>query len=494
MSTLLDSLRVTLGLETKGFAAGRSAVRSLTTGVRQDIATLKAGVAGYFSASFARELTSSVIEMTGRYKDMAEQSGKSLAGMQKWDLAFKRVGASGEDAIAAFEILTQKRRRALEEGGADAELFQAFGVSEDELRSLEDASELFKRLAQGRSATNQGDRELFGQMFGTKRGGKMLAGALALEDVKDFKLISDSDIEALDKASKEFGEAARQFQVASVPLITTMLDWISTAQKYWAGSPTTGDSPELADPARVYAMRREAKILAEKGSDEAWEIYKATQGSKLGAQNFQDISEARDVGKGEYERMYSRLYKIRTGRDLPGVFFTGGEQAQPGYNEMVESINGQPGGGGGGTGRSPWSVDRKKINDKLQEAVFGSVFKLQQPEAQKKAIELRMQKLASQAAAEKDPLKRADLQADVIKLAGERGAMERNYGTGFKADSLASIGGFIGGAAAGIDPSLAVAQDQLNTMKGVLAAIRGLPPEIGRYVSDAASGRPIDDL
>lgn len=493
MSTLLDSLRVTLGLETKGFAAGRSAVRSLTTGVRQDIATLKAGVAGYFSASFARELTSSVIEMTGRYKDLSEQSGKTLADIQKWDLAFKRVGASGEDALAAFEILTQKRRKALEEGGADAELFSAFGVSEEELKSLEDASELFKRLGKGRSATSQGDRELFGQMFGTKRGGKMLAGALALEEVKDFKLISDSDIESLDKASKEFSEAMRQFQIASVPFVTTLVSWLSTAQKFWAGSPVSGDSPENADPAQVYAMRREAKILAEKGSDEAWDIYKSTQGNKLGVQNFQDISEARTVNKGEYERMYSRLYKIRTGKDLPGTFFAGSESSGPGYNEMVESINAQ-GGGRGGSGVSPWSVDRKKINDKLQDAVFGSVFKLQQPEAQKKAIELRMQKLADQAAAEKDPLKRADLQAEVIKLAGERGGMERNYGTGFKADSLASIGGFIGGAAAGIDPSLAVAQDQLNTMKGVLAAIRGLPPEIGRYVSDAASGRPIDDL
>ena len=88
---------------------------------------------------------------------------------------------------------------------------------------------------------------------------------------------------------------------------------------------------------------------------------------------------------------------------------------------------------------------------------------------------------------EKPDFKKVDqLRADAMKISGDRAALDKFSGTNFKSDSLAAVGGFIGGAAAGIDPSLQVQQDTLNVQRQILVKA-GATVDMLKALKDAAN-------
>ena len=77
MATVLESVKIVLGLEAKGFAAVSGQVKSFQQGVLSNVAQLKTAVAGYISIAAGKELVRAVSEMAERWKDISEQTGLS---------------------------------------------------------------------------------------------------------------------------------------------------------------------------------------------------------------------------------------------------------------------------------------------------------------------------------------------------------------------------------------------------------------------------------
>lgn len=440
MATVLEQVRIVLGLETKGFGAVSGQLKGVHQGVERSLSQLKTAVAGYFTIAAGRELIRSVSTMAERWKDIAEQTGLSTDAVQKYDAAFKKVGLSAEDAAAAFEILTQKRREALEEGGAAAQLFRAFGVSEEELRGLESGAAIFERLGRGRSASNQGDRELFGQMFGTKRGGKMLAGANSLEEGGELSLMSKEDIQTIDDASKRFEAAARDFKIASAPLVTALTNWVTTAMRFWGSNPDGGESQRQA----VASLAKEGVLDVIPGGAFARKLIGSLRGKNKGETDLAGVSD-----------------QIRGG-------------GQMGYNETVASIIGSGGPASGGLLSGVFSADAKRAKDKLNEAIFGTLFKAGNTGQQKSLLNQQMKDLLGQAESEKDPVKAAGLKGEAFKLAGNLAELNRTQSGMFAPDSLAAVGGIIGGAGIAADPGLNIETSQLEELRKVVSGIDAL--------------------
>lgn len=450
MGAIIDQLKVILGIESRGFAAVHGQVRNFSDSVHRQFAGLKNTVAGFFTIAAGRELVVSVTHMAERWKDLAEQTGQSTDEVQKFDAAFKRVGLTAEDAARAFDHLTDKRREALEEGGAAETMFRKFGIGEAELRSLDSGAKIFERLSRGRSATNQGDRELFNEMFGTKRGGKLLAGATALEEGKPPSLMSKEDLEKLDEASKAFERAMLEFKIASAPMVTSLVDFARKFLNRMNGEDASGIGDEI-----VYA----ATVNAENEAMEHRLAYAKRKGMK-----------ASEVGK-------------RSGR--AGIDWWG-------HPDRLIRTDWPGAGGDGDASANPYSVTQKKVADELARSLAETLFKAGNTNDKRRIADARLSALGGAIAAEGDPLKKAKLQSEFMNVAGERASL-RDKSFQYSPDQLASVGGYIGGAAS-IDPSLQVETSQLDVLKAILERMPGQPNNWKEIITDALRGGPMGDV
>lgn len=456
MATGVDKLLIILGIKTENFSAVRGATKSLVAGVRSDIAQVKGMVAGFFTVAAATQLASAVSQQAQNWKDLSEQTGRSTDEIQRYDKAFKKVGLGAKDAAGLFEILATKRREALEGDGAAELIFRKFGIGEDELRSLESGADIFERIARGRSPTNQADRDLFSEMFGSKRGGKALAGAAELANLGDIKLMSKEDIRDLDESAKKFQEASLNFKIAAAPLVTALINFGSKSVSS-IGSAVKGFTIGNDTDAQKY----DGGVIGE--------MEAALQSSVDAAQKQREFDYLKRTGKRYRQRnIIHDPYKD-----------------DPATAELIKS----------GAMADEFSLGRNRAAKALQESAFGIIFKGANTDRKKSMLDSQiagMVEFANNKGTSVEDKRKAH--QDILKLAGERAALDfGSRQSGFKADSLAAVGGFIGGAAAGIDPSMLVQQDQLTTMRSVLSAIKNLPPEIAEAVERAARG-PMGDV
>lgn len=433
----LEQLKIILGIEAKGFAAVSGIIKGFTEGANRQFAALKNQVAGFFTVAAGTALVRSVSQMAERWKDLSEQTGLSTDAVQKYDFAFKKVGLTAEAAAQAFDVLTDKRREALESGGTAEMMFRKFGISEDELRSLNTGAALFERMAKGRRASNQGDRELFAEAFGAKRGGKLLASAAALEEGGPPSLMSEGDLKALDQAAKDFANAALQFKIAAGPLVVALTNFATKLLK--------GDA---------YGIENEIVQAAETNAETSemeWYLANAKR-------------------KGISVKALKRQMAEKGA----------GQSYDDAVNTTVLDSQGRAG---------EYSKTRAAIREKLGEAFAGVMFRSSSADGQRGILKARMSELNGQAANEADPLKRAGIQSEMIKLAGQRAEMGRNS-VQIGPDSLAAVGGIVGGAGM-MDPGISVEQDQLSVLRDILREF----PELKKAIEDLNStNRPIDGV
>jgi hypothetical protein len=403
---ILQQLKVILGLETSGFPSARQAVRGFTQGIQRDISQLKNFVGGFFTAQFGTELVRSVVQMTGRFKDLSETSGESLETIQKYDQVFKKFGSSAEDAIKIFDDLALSRKEALEQGGEAGIRLQTLGLTVDEIQSLETGRKLYERIAQiANNPSNPEVRTAFLEQFGRKIGGKALAGAAALAEGGQFTIISDAQIQELDAAAKSFERAALEFKLAAVPLVTTLLDWINTAVKFWGSGTTIHEERQktlmqdaFATGGGIFGIGADQNV-SEAGRQRAREL-RAEMFDAGGL-----TSALKPVSPARLDEIELELRRIRMGRKVAAVPLP------------ADSMP---------------SVDRFDPESGLR-AVTAAAFKAPNEEDKKKMLREQI------------------------------AAMPQGS---FRADSAAGIGALIGGASS-IDPSLRVAESQLEVLRRI---------------------------
>jgi len=398
MADILSQLKVIIGLEAKGFAGVQSQMRGFTNGIQNQFANLKTAVAGYFTTHFAVELGKSVAHMAERWKDLSEQTGESTDEIQKFDAAFKKVGLTAEDAARAFDVLAQKRDEALKPGGGGAaSIFQGLGLSEKDIAGKRGA-ELFRMVSGlANEPGNQAARSVFAQLFGTKRSGKLLAGASEIAKGGGGPIMSAESIRVLDDASKQFARAVLDFKVAVSPLV--------------------------------------AKVVS--GTGNALE----------GLSNFNLMT------------LPKQIWQALTGTIPINAEHHARSKPSAAVHQSTKRA-----------GRMGWQMDEARQG--LFSALDATVLKAANPMQKRGMLQAAMNRDMQEARRQEGlgNYAAADaLRAGVIKQAGDLAALSQGGGSSLmKRDSLAAVGGFVGGASMGMDPSLTIQQEQLNVLRQIL--------------------------
>jgi hypothetical protein len=550
MAKVLDELRVILGFETKGFSGGRTAVRSLTEGIQKDFARLTTAVGGFFTIAAGAELNRSVKEMASRWQDIAEETGKTAEEIQRFDAYAKRASGTVEDLAQAWDVLAEKRKDALEKGGDSAKLFRGFGISEQELRNTQNGSDLFNRIASvANDPTNTTQREQFISLFGVKRARKLLNIASSVNEGGEVNVGSNDDIKILDESSKALAVAMTDFKVAAMPLVAAINGFIASAMKFYYGN-GGGES----ERSRVKALRGElldmqgdstmtffkglpdwlsanahgGAALAAKGlgllPDMDWigdyvnkafgkegapgfaEIAKEQQGKSDAASNrylarksanasrsskieaaLSLLNDPTPANLAEAQRL---IAEIKGGRPVSAADIASPSQsvATPGGSAPARAIAGNV---------PPYSADAEAARLRYQDALDAVLFNSGTQSQKKKTLDEQMTRDMERAKKLRDAGKldeASKLEADVIKTAGQRAELERWKPFSVQADSMAAVGGFIGGAAAGANPSLQVQQDMRAILANILGRLQSLPPQMQTAITNATRQQPISGV
>jgi hypothetical protein len=555
MATVLQNLKVILGIETKGFPGVQNQIRGLTEGVQRNLAGVKTAIGGFFTVAAGAALVRSVAQMAGRWKDIAEETGVGVEEIQKYDAFAKRASGTVEDMAAAWDMLTEKRKDALEKGGESARMFRGFGITESELRNLKTGEELFRRIAAAANdPKNQGQREQFIDLFGRKKAGKLLNIAGSVAEGGEVSVMSDAAVKQLDDAAKAFERASIDFKTAASPLVAKMAEWISVATKFHFGDDPERDAAKQREDMRQRIIKDASELLGgtfskddftdviqgnakaalaeglefvlggkggvkkisdiEKRANKAFGIegeatlgdtisglrsesdeneasYKARKAKREEIGNVLKILENEDLSSQSLEALAAQVIALRKGRpaviDRSVSTFGADIPATPG-DEFTSANSG-------------FAADQQAAREKYQSALDALLFRASNTTEKKRQLEADIKRDTEEASR----LRMADgpgdvdrataLEVGILKKAGERAELERGMRHEWKADSLASVGGLIGGAASSaIDPAVMVQQDILKVLNSILTNLNGLPPNLRQAIVEATQSRPIQNI
>lgn len=497
MATILEQLKVILGIETKGFPSVRSQIRGLTEGVQKDISGLKAGVAGFFTVAAGTELVRSVVSMAQRWKDIAEETGESSETIQKYDAYAKRASGTVEDLAAAWDILIEKRKDALENGGESARMFKAFGIDETELRRLDRGRDIFERIAAvANDPKNTSQREQFIETFGRKRAGKLLNIASSVSEGGDVSVVSNQANQELDDAAKAFERGALEFKVAAAPLVTAMAEWVQTAWKFFTEElpDKSGDRNRSKDFMSQLIDISNGKTSMFSGEFKYGEKQRNAAGELW--RKYESAIRSGTLTDAQATELQEGIASIKSGKPRTAkksaphvnvVEINGDAPATNPATGLPMPLPGQPG----------YSADIKRDKKRYQDALDATLFKASNSDEKKRMLREQLQRDAKEASDLRAAGKADDaskIEADIIKKAGELGELGRTKPYDWKSDSLAAVGGFIGGAAGGIDPSVQVQQDMKAQLASIVRGIEGLPQHMKDAFEAAMKTKPIDRL
>lgn len=425
---VLEKVQIVLGIKSEGFGAVSGQLKGLHSGVQRNLSDLKTAVAGYFSVAVGKQLARATFQVADHLKDVAEQAGTGTTALQKWERAWEKVGGTVDDVAAAFDMLAAKRAEALEGNGATADLFRNLGIGEDELRRLEDPNALSERVARDVDPTDPDTRATFRGLFGQKKFGKTLA-AMAEYDPNASPRFDKETLDTLAQAAQSFSSAARDFVAGTAPLVAAMVNWTATALKFWGNQE---DRQEAKRQLTDLFFRPDKWVAGSAGpvpdpqgfaakSDQIREPQNAAQNAEQAEVARMRKAAAKEAAKADHYRFTKEAAKKFTDDAISSAYFT------------VENSSGQQ------------SELRKRLARMRGEA----------DEAKKDGSSEGL-------------IKAAKIEAEMISMAGKLAGMNRTQSGMFAPDSLAAVGGIIGGAGIAADPGLNVQEDIRSILQDLL--------------------------
>ncbi len=528
MATVLEKALLVLGIKTEGLSVAKKEVKGFTDGIHSDLKSAKVALAGYFSVSFAEGLKDKVVDMAKEIKLATREMGTDDTDrIQRYGKAFEKMGLSLHDATRAFDTLLEKRKEALKNGGESEKFFRGFGIGEKDLRSIEDGGVLFEKVAQA-AGRDPKSREAFLDEFGSRRGGLLLGAANQLKGLGEFGMMSKEEIEQITSAAREMKEAQHEFAVAAGPFVAALYHFASVMMRNIGftpeNEPMTGEERRTGAIAQIDDMIGVVGTMFNSGIGTPYDKNEFEEIQNLRSELTGNINPFKENGPNELRKTHDpkrlqqieeRLFELRTGRKLKpgrqapepmsptgelawtqsyGRFDPNGEEDFYGVYEGGET---QTVGRAGDV--ALYSASRNKINKRIQDRAFAAAFgSARDNDAKKKLLDTQASKIVERYRNEDDPEKRADILDDLIKIGQERYSLDnpKSAGNGFKADSLAALGGFSGGAIAGVtdvDSTKGVLQTQVGLLRDILNGINGLPADLRDAIINAAT-QPINDL
>jgi len=249
----LWKLMVSLGMNTVGFEQGAKRAqstfdglsRSIRKGISAEMAVLGRAVAGVFTVQAVSRFSAHLKDTVGEIKDMAELLGISTDEVQRLQKATANTGNQMRTLVSSIERIESLRASAATGDKKAIGTFGILGIDPskgnplDILRQVVDASS--KGSLQAAAAYDiVGNKALrIKQVMGE------------LQQLGPMKLIEKEQIDLIDAAYKKLEEAKREFTVASSPLMTRGINFITGAFNAYS-------SMKDADTAMSMALKKGA--------------------------------------------------------------------------------------------------------------------------------------------------------------------------------------------------------------------------------------------
>ena len=432
MSNILDSLKVIIGLEGKGFSRVQHEIAGFAKSAQGTFGTLKAAVAGYFTVDVVKSLMESGLQFAAHVNDISEQFGIARADVQRYDAAAEAVGLTVDNVAAAFDKLASMREKALGGDTGALQTFNKFGVSEADLNNLKTSSELFQRIAKyAGDASDATTRAQWKEIFG-KSGAKLIEMARDLEHV-DVKIITDDDLERLHKAERMLAAIKKDMAV-------TAAGWMASILPKDLTSPNESQRKNLREQARNIVTNRKNY-----SSQVAWQ-----------AVWFQEQERKGLVSDEQLNQWGEKFAAWRAGKEWKPLSEAKKLEAP---KPLAPELS---------------SKDRIKYERELQESVAGMFTKLANPEQKRGMIQEEITRLKDEIPGFEKSGDFASAQANrkrLVGLAGELAGTYKAESNRIPTDTAAAIGGYIGGAAANLNPMLLAQQDLVSLARRILDAV-----------------------
>lgn len=127
------SLIAKLGLDGTAFEGGLKRSQSMAKGIGKEIGATMGSI---FAVDKLAQFGMQAIETAGQISDLSSQLGVSAEFLQEMKFAAEMGGASLEDVAGALEKLSIARQKALAGDKATIDNLQKFGITIDQLRSM----------------------------------------------------------------------------------------------------------------------------------------------------------------------------------------------------------------------------------------------------------------------------------------------------------------------------------------------------------------------
>lgn len=188
---------------------------------------LKSQLAGAFAAgaviTAVKSFGAHVVDTVDNIKDMSEQLGVSTDEIQRMQKAANDAGVKFTVISGALQRIEALRSQAASGDKSAGNLFAGLGIDPSQGNAL-------SILTQAVEASANGAREnaLLFDLLGRKAGIlKNIVGELKSQG--SIELISEQQIQSIDKVNAKLEEAKRRFTVAGAPVAAGALDLLSSA-------------------------------------------------------------------------------------------------------------------------------------------------------------------------------------------------------------------------------------------------------------------------
>lgn len=431
------SLIAKLGLDGSGFQRGIQQAE-------KSIDSLSKKLGGAFAATAVTAAIGAVSKKTldyaGQLEDLANRTGVGAEQLQEFAYAAEQNGSSLDTVASFLEKVNVSRQTALEGNEEMIKSFAALGVTVEDLKTTP-VEELAKKIG---SVVKDGNvAELIGDLrqIGGKGAGELVGAfkggleELGQEARNAGAVIDDELVAKLDSIGDKFTTIGKQIMAKMAPAIGFVADAIQAVIDQFG---------------RVFAFFGGFSGGGMKGAKAALNDFDK-QITAREQRNIENIQNRKDGRKQDFSKVENKEQKKESDKT----------------EKEVERVN-----------KSADEKNRKNFLSSLSEEK-----RLQELLKERKELLADMGENSFSPLAEADNNKKlADLEEEILNAGGKLESKVSRT----DADSLAKIGGSIGGAV-NFDPSLNVSKDQLAELKAIkreLVAIRSnrTPDDGGGFV------------
>jgi hypothetical protein len=477
MATILDQLKVVLGLETKGFPSAQRQLRGLTNGVQREIAGLTTAIGGVFTVAFGAQLVRTGTQMAGQFKDWAETSGETFENVQKIQEAAKGIGKDFGAVAGLFDkFLAFAEEARIGSTSEKLKLLERYGLTMADLRELEKGSVTARQLIEKMFASgiDPGDaaaRTDLAKIFGTKGVGTIIGLMNELRELGPVTIIAEDEGKKLAEAEKSLERIKKKMALEAGGLAAKFLIWNETGLQRQKASREARAMFE--DDSLPEQTRKQAKLIHEQ-LNSVFGHFKMELDEVLFLSK--QLHSLRPAAPEQNPVVNTPSTPSRASLLIPPA---GGNHEPEGLRERknrAEEI----------VHTSVTDIFFRASNRRQQEGMLRSEIQRLNDEATK--LEEEGKKTGKEnpeavAGIRKEVLNKSLALAELLK--GER----REIGP----DNLAALGGFVGGAA-NVPSDAIERQETRRILEDILNGIQELPASMRTAIQEAMREHPINNM